>query len=170
MILPALKQKKRDIDQVVQTFDAQLEAKKKGLKDMQANYRDANRDYNVAKTLYDERESNYETLRNDQRRTETTIKELGSLKARIDSEDAKNVGRIYFLNQELKRVLEEVEIKTSKRLTSELAKNWVSVETARENLVKKEDVLEKAKTDLESYQRGLDVLEKNRREDILRNI
>jgi hypothetical protein len=145
MILAALGQKKRDIDRFIHTFDAQFEAKKNGLKDMQDTYRDANRDYNIAKKLYDDQQTNYEVLRDNQRRTETAIKELRSLKARIDSEDAKNIGRIYFLNQELKRVLEEMKIKTSKRLTSELAKTWVSVETAREKSVRKRRLWKKRK-------------------------
>jgi hypothetical protein len=51
----------------------------------------------------------------------------------MGSEGAKNIGGIYFLDQELKRVLEEMKIKTSKRLTNELVKIWVSAETARKS-------------------------------------
>jgi hypothetical protein len=170
MIVAALRNKKVDVDRVIQRFDGELAAKKKELKATEVKYGDADHEYDAAKKVYDERQKDYQELRDYQRKTEAKLVELRGLKERIEKEDPKNLANIYILIEEVKRVLRETQMKTYKRLTNELSRAWVALDSARENLMKKEEVLDAAKTSFESSKRELEVLDRNRREEILSRI
>jgi chromosome segregation ATPase len=168
MIQAALKRKKADIDREIDEFDSDLKKQEQEVNAMKEKSEIAKRDYESAKQVHDDRLKKYRDLLSHQQTLEATLREAASLKEQIEKEE--NVTKKYFLNEEIKKILQRAKMKSFGGLSDELNKAWRAVKSAKEHLDEKEDKFNEANANAKSSETHLEVLRKNRREEILSRI
>jgi chromosome segregation ATPase len=164
----ALGERKDGVDEKIEEFDGEIEAKEQALESLRAEKDNAWDAYQAAKTALDEKQAVFDYWKNYKTHLEKNINEIKALKTQIDKEEGANhPAGIYFLAIELKKILDATKVIAQDELKSKLYKSWDQLTTAKEVVREKKSAWEEAKSKHDAAQKELDDLKSKRREKIM---
>ena len=163
--LAALKNRTGDIENLKTRYQEYREAKARDYHAAATKEAKAEHDCETAKKRFEQAEKDYQATLTYRQEIEKSFGELKKLKDQIEKE--RNHKSKYFLNEELKVLLGTIPLTRSGKFAAELTKAFNSLDLARETLAEKESALDKARAEAESLKRELEMLDRNRRENIL---
>jgi DNA repair exonuclease SbcCD ATPase subunit len=163
--LKALKNRTGDIENLKTRYEEYRGVKARDYQAAAAKEAKAEQDLETSKEHFKQAEKDYHATLIYRQEIEKSFGELKNLKDQIEKE--RNYRNRYFLNEDLKVLLDKTEPKRYRDFAGELAKTLNSLELARETLNEKESALEKARAEAESLKSELEVLDRTRREKIL---
>ncbi len=163
--LSVLKNKTAAIEKLKTRYDEYRDGKARDYEVAKIKEDKANQECEAAKKLFDRAEKDYQAVPNYQQEIEKSFVELRNQKQRIEKEQ--NHRNKFFLNEELKVLLGKTQLKPYRTLVAEITKAFNSLNSARETLAEKELALDSARAEAESLKSQLEIIDRNRVDEIL---
>jgi len=163
--LAVLKKKTAAIETLTTRYDEYRDGKARDYQAAKIKGNKANQEWEAAKKLFDRAEKDYRAVLSYQQEIEKSFVELRNLKQRIEKEQ--NHRNKYFLNEEFKVLLPKPRLKPYKILVAEITRAFNSLNSARERLAEKGVALDSAEAEAESLKSELEMIDRNRGDEIL---
>ena len=172
-MIDAVLKDKDAILKIIGGYDDGVENLKKRLNDLKGQLGQTNAEHEALMSVALSKETAYNNMKSLGNTIESNLKNLKQLRDSIEKEDDTiNARTVFFLVFEMERILLETkkEVRSEDALKSECNVAWKQLEKARIDLDNKKEEREEIKAQLNQKQKELELLQKNRREEILKRI
>jgi chromosome segregation ATPase len=173
MIEEALKSKMNEINIEIKSIASKISVTRDDLKTLGSEFNDSKKQYETAIIKREERQSEYDGLKNFKTRVDDKLKKLKEYRKTMEEEDtALNTKNMYVYLKEIEEILTPLksEIKNADDFKNALTAKWQAMDNAEVNLRKKEKAMNEKQTQLENKEKELEKLEEKRLEDIKEKI
>lgn len=168
MVMAAIGEKRDLIDDRIRQFDHETDRIGERLEQLRDMRDTAQQDSERADAFQQEKQADYDAVKEYKTATENRLAEMETLKASITQADEKNdIGSMYFLILEFRWVLEHTRILSQNHLAHDLKEELSELEAAKEDARTKKAAWDNLKAEYDAHKATLDARVAARRQHLL---